>query len=359
MPCLKGWLADPDQIQKKQTMSFTPVTLLRHWQTLRLVRRYPQKTTASELCTALEAEGFIVGKRTVERDLQSLSRIFPLVVDERSKPFGWSWDKDARAFDLPGISLSESLTLLMAREHLRSVMPSSTVSQMTPYFLLAEQKLTALDGRSGVAGWLDKVRIIPAVQPLIAPQIDEQVLATIQQGLLENRQCQVAYRKRDVGAADDYPIHPLGLIQRGLVLYLVCTIKTYADIRLLAVHRIQVASVLGLPVVTPDGFDLDAYLASGAMGWSATKPIHLVAAFSPEAGMHLQETPLSEDQVIESLPDGRLQVTATVLETQQLVWWLLGFGDGVEVLAPEQLRQQIIVKVQRLADRYADKAESE
>ena len=336
-------------------MSFTPETLLRHWQTLRLVRRYPQKITAAELCCGLDAEGFTVGKRTVERDLQSLSRIFPLVVDERSKPFGWSWDKDARAFDLPGISLSESLTLLMAREHLRSVMPSSTVSQMAPYFQLAEQKLTALDGRVGVAGWLDKVRIIPATQPLIAPRIDEQVLATIQQGLLENRQCQVAYRKREVGAADDYPIHPLGLIQRGLVLYLVCTIKTYADIRLLAVHRIQAATVLDSPVIAPAGFELDTYLASGAMGWSTTKPIKLVVAFTPQIGLHLQETPLSQDQVIESLADGRLQVTATVLETQQLLWWLLAFGDGVEVMAPVELRQQIIDKVKRLTDQYADK----
>ena len=338
-------------------MSFTPETLLRHWQTLRLIRRYPQKTTATELCKALDAEGFTIGKRTVERDLLALSRIFPLQLDDRSKPFGWSWQKDAPAFDLPGISLSESLTLLMAREHLQSVMPSSTVSQMTQYFRLAEQKLKALDGRSGVAGWLAKVRIIPANQPLIAPQVDAHVLATIQQGLLENMQCQVAYRKRDVGDADEYPIHSLGLIQRGLVLYLACTIKTYADIRLLALHRFQAASMLDLPSLVPDGFDLDTYLASGAMGWSMTKPITLVAAFSPEAGLHLQETPLSEDQVIERLPDGRLEVRASVLETQQLVWWLLGFGDGVEVLAPQELREQIIGKVKRLSDRYAGCAE--
>ena len=334
-------------------MSFTPETLLRHWQTLRLIPRHPRKVTASYLCKTLEADGFTVGKRTVERDLQALSSIFPLVSDERSKPFGWSWEKDAPAFDLPGISLSECLTLLMAREHLQSVMPSTTLSQMEPYFHLAEQKLKALEGRSGAGEWLYKVRIIPANQPLLAPKVDAQVLATIQQGLLENRQCQITYQKRDVGEPDEYSIQSLGLIQRGQVLYLVCTIKTYSDIRLLALHRIQAGSLLDTPVVVPDGFDLDAYLSSGAMGWSTTKPICLVVAFSPEAGTHLWETPLSEDQVIEHLPDGRLQVKATVLETQQLIWWLLGFGDGVEVLSPPQLREQITGKIQRLADRYA------
>lgn len=333
-------------------MSFTPETLLRHWQTLRLIPRFPQKITAADLCSALEADGYSVGKRTVERDLQALSRIFPLLVDERTKPYGWSWDRDVAAFDLPGISLSESLTLLMAQEHLQAVLPSSTINQMEPYFRLAEQKLQALDGRSGISEWLSKVRIIPANQPLIAPKIDSQVLASIQQGLLESRQCQVRYRKKDVGEVEQYPVHPLGLIQRGQVVYLVCTIKTYPDIRILAAHRIQAAELLDVPVSFSSGFNLDQYVASGAFGWSAANPIQLVAIFAADAGSHLQETPLSEDQVIEYLPDGRLRITASVQETQQLLWWLLGFGNGVEVLEPVSLRQRVIAKVNGMAALY-------
>lgn len=334
-------------------MSFTPETLQRHWQTLRFIPRFPKKITAADICSLLEAEGFTVGKRTVERDLQSLSAIFPLVVDERSKPFGWSWGKDAPSFDLPGLNLSECLTLLMAREHLRSIMPTSTVSQMEPYFHLAEQKLNSLDGHSDVAGWIDKVRIVPATQPLIAPEIDSQVLATVQQALLENKQCQIVYRKRDVAEDDEYPIHPLGLVQRGQVLYLVCSIKTYSDIRLLAVHRIQAASVIDQTAVPPKGFDLDSYLQSGAMGWSSTKPISLVAAFSVDAGIHLRETPLADDQVIEFLADDRMLVKASVLETQQLLWWLLGFGDAVEVIEPADLREQIAAKARRMLACYS------
>lgn len=33
-----------------------------------------------------------------------LSMHFPLVADERSKPFAWSWDRDAESFDLPGMT---------------------------------------------------------------------------------------------------------------------------------------------------------------------------------------------------------------------------------------------------------------
>ncbi|OGQ52434.1 MAG: hypothetical protein A3J24_13235 [Deltaproteobacteria bacterium RIFCSPLOWO2_02_FULL_53_8] len=43
----------------------------------------------------MEAVNFEVSKRTVERDLISLSEIFPLISNERSRPYGWSWSKDA------------------------------------------------------------------------------------------------------------------------------------------------------------------------------------------------------------------------------------------------------------------------
>lgn len=333
-------------------MSFTPETLLRQWQTLRMIPRHPRKVTATLLCASLNADGFAVGKRTVERDLQSLASIFPLVSDERSRPFGWSWQKDAPAFDLPGISNSEAITLLLSREHLRNLLPASTIAQLQPYFALAEQKLTALEQHSGIAGWQHKVRVIPASQPLLAPKIDETVQATLHEALLNERQCHIKYQKREASKAESYPVHALGLVQRGQVLYLVCTIKTYPQIRILALHRILAAELLEESISIPADFDLDAYIASGALGWFPKDTIRLKAIFTAEVAAHLYETPLSEDQSMTELPDGRIQLTATVLETLQLRWWLQGFGEAVEVVKPVQLRRQITEGVQHLAACY-------
>lgn len=333
-------------------MSFTPETLLRQWQTLRMIPRHPRKITAAELCTSLNGDGFTVGKRTVERDLQSLATIFPLVSDERSKPYGWGWQKDAPAFDLPGISNSEAITLLLAREHLRTLLPASTIAQLQPYFALAEQKLTALEQHSGIAGWQHKVRVIPPTQPLLAPKIDDAVQATLHEALLHERQCNITYQKREATEPESYPVHALGLVQRGQVLYLVCTIKTYPHIRLLALHRILAAELLSEAISPPAGFDLDAYIASGALGWFPKETIHLKAIFNADVAAHLYETPLSEDQAMTELPDGRIQLTATMQETLQLRWWLQGFGDAVEVIKPMHLRKQIAESINRLAERY-------
>lgn len=333
-------------------MSFTPETLLRQWQTLRLIPRHPRKITANEVMKHLAADGYEVGKRTVERDLQALSGVFPLISDERSRPYGWSWERDAAGFDLPGMSVSESLTVIMAQEHLRSVMPASTLSQMAPYFRQAEQKLNALSGNSLLAGWFDKVRIIPPTQPLLAPQVDETILSTLQEGLLQNRQCAITYQRRGTDGVNTYPVNPFGMVQRGVVLYLVCTIKTYGELKILAIHRVQSATMLDTPGNRPENFSLDSYLATGAFGWMANRTVQFEAFFSVEAGNHLYETPLSANQLISMQEDGRLKVTATIQYTQQLVWWLLGFAADVEVVAPAELRSQIAEKLRSAASRY-------
>ena len=67
---------------------------------------------------------------------------------------------------------------------------------------------------------------------------------------------------------------------------------------------------------------------------------------------HLLETPLSQDQTLEMLDEGRVRITATVKDTGQLRWWLMGFGAQVEVIGPESVRQAIAGQISELATVY-------
>ncbi len=68
----------------------------------------------------------------------------------------------------------------------------------------------------------------------------------------------------------------------------------------------------------------------------------LIVIFDKEAAFHLLESPLSYDQVITTKRDGRIQITATVKDTRQLRWWLLGFGDQVEAVRPKKIKDEFI-----------------
>lgn len=333
-------------------MSISLETLHRQWQTLRLVPRYPRKISGRELTERLSNAGFTVTKRTVERDLQTLSGFFPLVVDSRSMPYGWSWEKGAAALDLPALSPTEAISFVMLREYLAPLIPASQLDQLAPYFGMAEQCLASQGSTSLLGSWINKVAIVPIAQPLCPPTISTDVLAVLQEALLRNQQLRVRYLKRGEKAEAEYIVHPLGLVQRGGVLYMVGTLFDYEDVRLLVVHRMKTAELLDDKSRQLKGFNLATYIAEGHFGFGASTSLPVVLRFSREAGEHLWDTPLSTNQKIVELSDGQLEVHATIADSQQFLWWLLGFADGVEVMEPLQLRNELAEKLKRALSRY-------
>lgn len=329
-----------------------PDTLLRQWQMLRMIPRYPQKITAKILHEKLQAEQFDVTKRTVERDLLSLSEMFPLVSDERDKPYGWSWNKDAPAFSLPGLSHNEALTLAMVEQHLNTLLPSSTLTQLQPYFKAAKQHLTNIPQNERTRSWLNKVRTVPPAQPLLPPTVKAEVQHIVYEALLADKQIEIQYLKRGEDKTVEYRIHPLAVIQRGGITYLYCRFFDYDDLRTLALHRIQSVKMLDDSTNMPANFSIDDAIISGKFGFGAGSHIELEAIFYHGVGDHLYETALSHDQQLTELSEGSLRLIATVADTPQLLWWLLGMGDGVEVIKPNALRQALVETVTKMNMMY-------
>jgi len=330
-------------------------TLYRQWLLLRQIPRYPHRITIKALHTDLFAEGLEVTERTLQRDLNDLSLVFPLIVDDQEKPYGWSWEKNAKCFNLPGLTSTEALTLVLAERHLSQILPSSTLDHLHPYFKAAHERLDSEPLPQRGRSWLNKVRTVPPTQPLIPPRIDAEVHRVVSDALLHERQLEILYRKKGKSQAEVYKAHPLALIQRGCILYLYARLFDYPDARTLALHRIDSVKILDEAVVPPADFDLDDKVARGVWGFGSGDQFVVKLRFFDGTGEHLRETPLSADQQIETTADQpkTLTVTATVADTPQLKWWLLAFGDGVEVFAPEALRRTLSETAERMTIRYA------
>lgn len=312
-------------------------TALRIIHMLKLIPRQPRKISAPELLARLEDAGYgDVTLRTIQRDLINLSRsrIFSIVSDEREKPFGWSWEKEAKGFDLPSLDPQTALTLKLAQNFLNLELPAATLDYLTPYFKAADQVLTEAGGK--LADWPHKVRVLPRGQPLLPPVIDPEVQRVVYQALMENCRAEVVYRKPGEAKEQIFEISPLGLVVRNQVVYIVCAIgdvveKPYQ----LVLHRIQKAQLLDRPAREIDGFSLDEYIQEGGFSLPTGRKVRLEAVFTHLAGRHLLETALSEDQETEILPDGRIRITATVMETEELKMWLRSFGEGVKIISME------------------------
>jgi predicted DNA-binding transcriptional regulator YafY len=197
-----------------------------------------------------------------------------------------------------------------------------------------------------------------AAPPLRLPKIPEAVLEAVTRRLLDGRKLDVAYGSREKGETVSCELNPLGLVLKGGIVYLVCTFWQYRDIWQVVLHRLHHAEVLDAPAMVSEGFDLDRYIQEGEFSYPVGEPIHLEAMFRHGAAFHLHDTPLNADQVIPERDDERVLVRATVENTAALRWWLLGFGELIEVLAPADLREEFGARAAAMATMYQQRPQS-
>ena len=327
--------------------------LLRHWSLLRLIPRAPQKAEVDQLLQGLRSAGYVISRRQLQRDLIMLSTRFPIEADERTVPFGWSWSRNAPTFDLPRMDGPSALALKLIERHIPQLLPPSISDHLRPWFLRADSAL-AEHGALPLSRWLDRVRVVPREMPLRAPLVDPDTSRVVYQSLIDARRFTADYNSRTAGSTLRLEVSPLGLVARGNLLYLVATVSDYADVRQLALHRLSRAEPTDRRVIEPAAFDLDRYIAEGEFHYPVGPMISLVAKFARGAAVHLRETALSDDQCITDISSDHVLVTATVSDTEQLRWWLLAFGDLVEVFEPATLRADLRDILRTAAARYED-----
>lgn len=307
-----------------------------------MIPRSPDRVTTSQLVTRLRARGFEVDLRTVQRDLKEMadSQIVALGCDDEygGKEYRWFWPVASPRTEFPVMSAPTALSFLMVEQFMTQLLPPAVHAQLGDYFASARAVLKSDDSERRVAAdWPNKVRVVPLGQPLLAPDIPAAVLDGVYTALLHDWRFQATYHPRsEEGAArDDYIVNPIALVVRNHLIYLIATLWDYDDIKHLPLHRFSRVTLLDRTSRTPEGFDLDTYLY-GNRAFDIPDPngrkIKLVVRFTEGAAYHLRETPLSEDQRIEPAGAGWVKLTATVLDTEQLWWWLRGFGDAVEVV---------------------------
>ncbi len=328
-------------------------TLVRQWELLKLLPTRPPGMTAKDICQQLNDEGFEVSKRQVERDLDQLSQSFALECNDKGKPYGWHWMEGAGA-DMPAISAAEALSLTMVEKVLKPLVPNTVLKSITPRLNQAKDKLTKLHQGASLGSWQNKVAYVPATLQQQAPAINDDVLNNVQLALLHNQCVDVSYQPgSQPDTVKDYTLHPQAIVQRGVSTYLVACVDPYDDPLLFALHRIHEA----IPredkhAKTPENFTLKRYLEKGALQFSDGNTLKLKARINDNLAMHLTETPLSDDQQITA--DGETNIlTATVIDSWQLHWWVKSMGAQIQVLEPKALRDSVVDELKETLAAYS------
>ncbi|GAF52145.1 helix-turn-helix transcriptional regulator [Psychrobacter sp. JCM 18900] len=325
-------------------------TTARQWQVLSQLQRNRWVGT-THIYEQLMMAGFDISLRTVQRDLNALAKRFP-IEKNNANPQGWRWKEDAPLQSLPHMNLSQAVAFNMVEANLTQLLPPVILDELFPWFDLARRQLK---NSKVTHSWIDRVRIEPATQPLIAPDIDLDSKDNIYHALFYQLQIHACYTRSNKSQASEYTLNPIAIIQRGVIIYLLATRTDDPEvtIRTFALHRFDSVEILETAAKTPENFQLDTYLDEGSMGFSHPlfgeldergKNTAVELRFTRQAGKSLTESKLNDDQTVTLNEDNTLTVKATVNLTSQLVWWLRGFGSGLLDAKPELLYQAVLDK---------------
>jgi predicted DNA-binding transcriptional regulator YafY len=301
------------------------------------------RVTAAEVAEELE-----VSERTARRDLDALATAGIPLYSQQGRGGGWSLVGGART-DLSGLTANEARALFLVAG------PSSGA---TPEVKAALRKLVhALPEpfRADAETAATAVVIDPATWGRDAPPAGRrpQHLDPLQQAVVDGVQVRLGYAGRDKPAGERV-VHPLGLVAKGPVWYLVA--DTDAGLRTFRVGRVTSVVPTGEPVVRPDGFDLaetwrrvveEVDRKRAPLEVEARCDAGLLGALRGVLGTRL----LIDDA--EPDADGRVAITIAAHHVHAAAGELGGFGDQVEVIGPPEVRRRLAEIGAQLVARYA------
>lgn len=325
--------------------------------------------TNAEIVEGLKAQGYAVKTHNIRRDLTALLPIHQqLEINDNSKAeegpksglaYGYRWiGKDVEP--TIGITLPEALSLVMVERYLGQSLPVLLTQSLNDIFSKAHQTLE-LHKKSQVTQWPDKISVIQPAQTLIPPKINHQVLTVVHQAILNEKQMRVVYQATNKKQQQEktYCLHSLGIIQRGPVSYLAAMANDYEDAYIYALHRMKSAELLDQDSRQKAGFNLNDY-ANKQGHFGSGELIEFKARLCDHLANMLEETPLvASQQITAQNESGYREIKATIPNTWQLRWWVLGEGERIEVLEPESLRKEIVRTIQETGEHYTIEHESD
>lgn len=317
-------------------------------------RRQDGSITISRIIDLLSEDGKYTNVRTVQRDMEVLKDSYLNIKKSgKEKPYHWFWAKD-ETLPIPAMGPYTALTFHLAEEILKPLLPAASHQHLASNFNAAKKVLDEKDKRR-TRRWLKKIRVVPRSLRLIRAPIRDGIYDKVTQALYDDKQLEVTYMaaSSETGSPKTYAIHPYALLHRDTTTELVGKIDKDDTIRHWPLHRMQTAKVLSIKSTTPKSFNLNKYIESKLAQPLSGDVIKFKAWIKKDgyAFNHVLETSLSTDQTIEYVEDG-LIVTATVNETAELKWWILGLGDRIKVLEPVGLQTNIKSTIKNSAKLY-------
>jgi predicted DNA-binding transcriptional regulator YafY len=320
--------------------------MIRQWQILQSIESARYGKTIQDL-----ADEHLVTTRTIRRDLDALEQAgFPITSTEGPGAHRWTLMRPVTPDLRQSFTVAELSALYFSRTLIECLAGTPFHGDLRNAF---DKLQNALSPK--MREFFDRLpsflgsKVEPNVK--LRDKDTQALVARLLHATLDQRRVQMSYHSFKSRKVKDYVVDPYRLVYAQGGLYLIANVPAYEEARTFAIERIRKLTVLEERFVAPEGAGQQAF--SNSLGVNQGEPSRVEIEFSAAVAPYVRERRWHESQRIQACADGSIVMTLEVCDDPALRSWVMGFGSGARVLAPERLARGVFNELERARTRYA------
>ena len=288
--------------------------------------------------------------RTVRRDLEALQNEFKMPISEHRSSNGIRFGvEDGYVLPPVDFTLPEAMALFMSARLMLSYAHRYDPNIASVFIKLNSIVKPPL--KTQIEKTLEWMSKLPPNEKIL------RTLSILSEGWVARRQIRIMYHSLSSKEAkeriiDPYFIQPMAPSHST---YAIAYCHKEKKVLTFKVERINEIQLMSESYSIPEDFDANEYLASG-WGIVVEKGSTLVKLrFEKEIARLAEETIWHPSQVVKKLQDGSVEVSLKVTVSDELISWIMGWGQYLEVLEPKTLRLEVINRTKEILNKYKER----
>ena len=298
--------------------------------------------TANQLADDLQ-----VSRRTIFRDLNMLELAhIPYYFDKDRGGYGIS-----RHFFLPpvNLTLAEALAMLTMTGRLKNA-DKLPLLQHGASAALKVQSVLPETIRKYAGDLINRLSL--NIGPIARHDGLDGITSDLSEAVGSETSCKMVYLSFYDKKQLNLTVHPLRLAFISRAWYLLAYAPKFREVRTFKLGRIKKLTVTGKAFKPPTDFDLDSHFGGAWSMIPEGKFYNVHLRFGPKVAGTVAEVQWHQSQQVSWNDDGGIDFKAKVDGLGEIMWWILGYGDQVEVLGPTTLRKRLGKMSQSMASKY-------
>ncbi len=298
-----------------------------------------------------------VGEKTIRRDIEAFQIVgFPVI--ETSGQFGRKSYRIAPERNQPGMAFAfdEAIALYLGRRFLEPLAGTMFWEAAQRAF----KKIRATLGKEALkyvdqfAAMFHRTMVGAGDYSQKADLIDDLMVA-----IEDHRAVFITYQSLRATEPVTYDIYPYGLTYHRGSLYLVGHAPQHDAIRHWKVDRIEEVKLEELRFNRPRDFNLSEHFARSFGVFHGDGDVHVKIRFSPTVARYVRESKWHASQELTKEQDGSLLAEFDLDDTEEVMRWILSFGQHAEVLEPALLVKQMRAEAGAMHQVYSPRGRSD